>query len=366
MAVLKIQEFIRKHENWEELLTREPYYLTLKRKGSLVMFNYSQFSSQPSDIVNEARGLILDSEDNFKVVRCGLFRFYNEGEEGAADIDFTKCVYEEKVDGTLVMFYYYKDKWHMSTHKTFDSDDVEDTHGNINFTSYIECALKNLNIQLSKLNRARTYCFELVSPDTRVCVWYPETWLIYIMERDNTTLEEFIITTHNFIYPRTYSFEKLSEALSFFEGKRGDTFEGFVAREGTKRVKVKNPDWLRLHHFIGKQGSINNILDVIRNHPEDLDEILVYFPENKKSFLELKALYDKVVKFARDCDKAHFSEMPTVYPSKKAFVQDVQNHIPKEQWVLLFAAWSGKAEQVVRGLNNTKLLSIMQTFRKEE
>ena len=105
--MLKIQEFILENPNWEDLLSRAPYNLKIKWKDSLVMFNYIQGVSRPCDIVNEARGLILDSSNGFKVVRMSFYRFYNYGEPGAATIDTNAMCAIEKIDGSLIIFYYY-------------------------------------------------------------------------------------------------------------------------------------------------------------------------------------------------------------------------------------------------------------------
>lgn len=45
MYKLELRDFILSHDNWEELLTAEPYNLKISRDGDYIMFKYNQLSS---------------------------------------------------------------------------------------------------------------------------------------------------------------------------------------------------------------------------------------------------------------------------------------------------------------------------------
>ena len=46
MYKLELRDFILSHNNWEELLTAEPYYLKISRDDGYIMFKYnSNFTS---------------------------------------------------------------------------------------------------------------------------------------------------------------------------------------------------------------------------------------------------------------------------------------------------------------------------------
>ena len=77
--MLKIQEFIFNHpENWRELLSSPPYCLKISEDDGYVLFKYNQIESDFSEeICCEARGLIIDSTDKFKVVRMAFKKFFN-------------------------------------------------------------------------------------------------------------------------------------------------------------------------------------------------------------------------------------------------------------------------------------------------
>ena len=75
--MIKIINFIREHDNWEELLSSPPYSLSIKRKDTRILFKYSQIDSDFSlEIVREARGLILEDK-TWNVVCYPFKKFYN-------------------------------------------------------------------------------------------------------------------------------------------------------------------------------------------------------------------------------------------------------------------------------------------------
>ena len=49
MKQLKLIEFIKDHNNWEELLQQEPYCLKIKRDNNYIIFNYNQIMSDFSN-----------------------------------------------------------------------------------------------------------------------------------------------------------------------------------------------------------------------------------------------------------------------------------------------------------------------------
>ena len=55
-----IFNFILEHNNWHELLTDK--HITLKESGKRVIFNYAIFADFTDPVVQEARGIIIDTE----------------------------------------------------------------------------------------------------------------------------------------------------------------------------------------------------------------------------------------------------------------------------------------------------------------
>ena len=65
----RLKEFIKTHENWEDLLESAPYNLSIKEKDDFILFKYNQLYSDMSlPEVQEARGIIFRKSD-WKCVR---------------------------------------------------------------------------------------------------------------------------------------------------------------------------------------------------------------------------------------------------------------------------------------------------------
>ena len=104
--MLKIQEFISKHKNWERMLSEKPYCLKISRDCGVVGFMYNMLESDFSEkIVQEARGLWL-YEDTFEVACHSFDKFFNYGEEHAAKLDWDTVEVQEKIDGSLMKLWF--------------------------------------------------------------------------------------------------------------------------------------------------------------------------------------------------------------------------------------------------------------------
>lgn len=343
--MLKIQEFIFANPNWESLLAAEPYSLRIKEKDNLVMFNYTQGVSRPCDIVNEARGLILE-KDSWKVVRYGFYRFYNLHEEGAAQLDSDSIEVQEKIDGSLVMFYWYHG-WHMSTRSTFDAREASVGETYKTFENVIEVAMENSNINFNQFSKTCTYVFELVSPETQVIIPYNETKLYYLMTRNNNNLEESWNNTHNWPTFKTYNPRTMEEIENFVNSFHGKDFEGVVVKDRfNNRVKVKNLNWLKLHKmFNNGRLTKETILEMLMSGEDG--EFLSYWPEKKEDFKSVRVWYENLLARAELLDRRDY---PAKYPNRKDFAEFVSGFGSKWR-ALMFKAYDGKAFPWVNGMS---------------
>lgn len=369
--MLKTVEFILNNNNWEELLSGDPYNIRIKRKDSLVMFNYTQGISTPCEIVNECRGLILDESDNFKVIRYGLYRFYNHGETGHAEIDTSSMQVMEKIDGSLVMFYYYNNRWHHSTRSTFDSVEANIGETNTNFSELIERAIINQNIYVNDFDKNLTYVFELVSPESQIIVHYDETKLYFLMARDMTTLEEVIpYNIDTFTLPKLYEIKTLDDAIKIASEYSGKHFEGFVVKDKyNNRLKIKNTNWLRMHKmFANGRLTYNDALNMLISG--DATEYLSYFPEHTSIFQKVSDIYYGILNKAMnfDCvdiqksvtrkEFAEFVKYPSTLPESMSFLKTVLKYP-----AFAFSVYDGKAERFIR---NMKVDKFVKMFIKED
>lgn len=80
-----------------------------KKRPNLILLKYDQIGSPMSNpIVQECRGIVLDQEDNWKIVVYPYSKFFNMKElANAAEIDWTSPVRAyEKIDGSLLTMYF--------------------------------------------------------------------------------------------------------------------------------------------------------------------------------------------------------------------------------------------------------------------
>lgn len=87
-----------------------------KKYPQLVSLSYDQLKSDFKQvIVQQCRGIIVDTSNNFHVISLPYTKFFNYCESNAAKIDWKSARVTEKVDGSLMIMYYYKDEWHVSS-----------------------------------------------------------------------------------------------------------------------------------------------------------------------------------------------------------------------------------------------------------
>lgn len=277
---LELIKFIKEHENWEELLSKEPYHLSISRKDDFILFKYSQIDSDFSyQLVREARGIIF-YEPTWEIACYPFTKFFNLGEPHCADIDWTHgVVVSEKIDGSLIKFWW--DKWHnqwnVSTNGTIDAAEAE-----INGKSFywiVEKALGQHNISISQLtetlNRGKTYMFELVSPWNRVVIPYEKPDLYYLGERNNESGQESFDKNIRLPQPKLYYTNSSEQIISMANNLPWDE-EGYVVRDKYwNRCKIKSPLYVQAHYArTNNQISIRRLIEVIQKN--ERDEFMIY------------------------------------------------------------------------------------------
>ncbi len=287
MPQLEIQKFLIEHKsNWKELLTSDPYNLTIRERGNLLLFVYSQIDSDfDIPLVCECRGLILE-KDTFKVVCLPFFKFWNAQEGRAATIDWSTAVVQEKVDGSILKVFWYEDKWCFSTMSMIDAgectlqNDLDNRYPTF-YSLFMEGA-KKAGLNFDSLNKNYTYMFELVSPYNRVVVPYSDIEIYHTGTRDNITLKELDIDI-GVKKPKSYSFNNEAEVLEM-ASKLPFSEEGYVVVDGNwNRVKIKGPAYVAIHH-LKNNGVINKKRALALIMLNEHQEFLSYFKEYKEYF----------------------------------------------------------------------------------
>lgn len=377
--MLKIQEFIKAHDNWYDLLSAEPYNLKISEDDGFVLFKYNQIASDFSqEICKEARGLILDSTNNFRVVRMAFKKFFNIGEGFAAQLDWDTAVATEKIDGSIMSVWFARGKWHLSTNSTIDAfkAPLSGVGPYKNFGELFESVLPLSRFsEFSNILAHQCYTFELVSPYNKVVINYPETKVYLLSIRNMNTLVEHPLDEvaefakrFNFTMPQFYymndeaGFRRLVEQMP--EGH-----EGIVVRDAAgQRVKIKTLLYFEMHRAKNNGViTLERIVDLIRAN--DHYEFLSYFREYQPVFDDVKRQIDNtevVLKKVRQ-DVAEWKNNnkdvceQDARMARKWFAQDLGKKGP-----LYFAEYDSKLSNTIDSLETKKFISLFKIELKED
>lgn len=290
--MIKIINFIREHDNWEELLSSPPYSLSIKRKDTRILFKYSQIDSDFSlEIVREARGLILEDK-TWNVVCYPFKKFFNYGEAYADEIDWKSAKVTSKEDGSLIKVYFYNGEWRVGTNSTIDAEDaVLNSPYYRNFRELFDVAANNCKFDFDRLDPNYTYLMELCSRYNTIVVPYDEPKLFHIGARNNITCEEVEVDI-GIEKPKQYMLSSLDDCIAM-AATFDFTKEGFVVVDKNyHRVKVKSEDYVRVHR-LANNGSITleRAIDLIRMN--ELEEFLVYCPQYTDFINDVRNRFNK-------------------------------------------------------------------------
>lgn len=275
---IDLMAFLKQDDAYDIL---ESLGVIIKQDNDLTLLKYHQFETPRNHLTNQCRGTIVNDE---RIVCRGFYRFFNYGEEEASVIDWDTAVVQEKLDGSLIRFFFYHGWWHIATNGIIDAHDadMEGVKYN-NFYDLVNDYLESNNLwdELQKFDPDYTYLFELTSPYNRVVVPYKNTTLTFITRIHNETGKEAGNHT-NFQSVKEYHigkdecFKKVDE-MPYSE-------EGYVVKDGNNnRIKVKSPAYVRVHRIKGDTSpTAKHILEMI--HSGEHTEFLSYFPEYKEGF----------------------------------------------------------------------------------
>lgn len=299
----------------------------------LVILNYDQIKSKKSNpIVGECRGLVLDYQDNFRVVARAFNRFFNYGELPTVTrrFDWTKFSCLEKVDGSLVIIYFYNGTWRVNTRGSFANGELPGS--GMTWEAFIWSLLEEQ--EFGAADERCSYVYELCSLYNKVVVHHEEPKVIFLAKINNETGEECQNSAiGTFHIPKRYSFHSLDDLLYFLEHSQDltATDEGVVVKDKNgMRLKLKRESYLRLHRLRGESDNLNR-LDTIYELvlTGEQDEVLAHWPEYRERFRECE---NKIYVQLSLLNEAWF--LYKDIPSQKDFALKVQKIPGKLSWIL--------------------------------
>src|ERR1017187_359220 len=310
---LEIQKFLRSTPNGiEELKAR--YAIDCKRHGeypNLALFKYSQISSNFAEpIVQEARGIILDESDNWKVVCYTFKKFHNQSEPLAAKVDWLSARVQEKKDGSLCQYFYYDNRWHIATSGTPDASGEVNGFG-ITFAKLFWDTWSNSQWKTfgQFFCPGDCYAFELCGPQNRVVVDHKESYLTLIGIRHLDDLKEMPVEQFKWAV-KQFPIHNVDDCIKAAEALNPMQQEGFVVVDRNfNRIKIKSPAYIMLHHAKDSLSKRRMCEIVRKGEYSEFQTAIETLPELKKIFDEIYLKHETVVaaatftyKYLKDAD----------------------------------------------------------------
>ena len=376
---MEILNLIRANENWEEIITNAPYYIKTQWDGNYVLLKYNQLASDFNEkIVRECRGAIFyipSGGHEWADVVCYPFeKFGNYGESYVPEIDWNSARVLEKVDGSLIKLWYHEGDWHVSTNGCIDARKAETSEKGISFYNiFIRALLKqgNPEIFFATLDINYTYMFELVSPETRVTIEYPEPALYYLGERFMCTHQERAISTHTpyrakFLkFPKVYNLNSLEDCIKVVNQMGADE-EGFVVCDKNfNRVKVKSPEYL-IASKIRNNNTITTKRVIEAMRAGMLDDFYAY-AEDKKDFID--AVVNSYHSVAQNLEEAYQIAKDNYSAAPDIPWYKIVTALPKQFQGYCFMRHANKVENaydfINEHLSKTSLMEWIDDYIKE-
>lgn len=342
--------------------------INVKFEDGLVMFMYRDFADFSNLVVQNCRGIIL-YRDTFDIACYPFDKFNNYTSQLASDIDWKSARVLEKLDGQILKLWFnkYTNVWVLSSNGAIYTRDIIIRGGKTVGWLFDNSVSK---VDYTKLNKDKTYIFEIVSPYNKVIIDYNETEIYHIGTRDNITQKE-EETDIGISKPKIYNVKSLAEAIETANKicVQGDRHEGFVVVDKNyNRIKVKSQYYFDCKFVMGKlNGSKEVILELIDSLSEDeinsmvqkvpeMEQLIVYYKH------ELTKAYNKVDKLFKDADI-----MKAKYEYRMDYISWVDSLVVNKKLRKLLVKFYGTTktiEEFKQSVNKALIYSIVEKYNK--
>lgn len=344
---MRIDEFIFSANNLEtvhkELETLGIYPKQHSRYSNLYQYTYDQIDSAKNKfhpLVVSSRGIILDIEKK-KIVAYPFNRFFNYGEKPDQTFDFASMRVQEKLDGSLVIAYFYDGDWQFATK---GSPDAQGNVGAYSFT-FNELIRKTIITQYpdyrDRMNPDLTYMFELTSKYNQIVTNQEnnEGCLTLIGVRDLQTLEELPVVNFadKFLVVQEFDLKDIEQVLAVSKMLKPSECEGYVlVDKNFQRIKVKSPLYVAAHHMLGELSSKDDVVRLIREG--ELDEIASYLPHKAEDLKQQEAIYFNTIKKMQEYwETPVLQQMIQEGKSRKELALWIMQNIPQKYTFAIFS-----------------------------
>lgn len=274
--------------------------------NDLVMFKYTNIAVNFDNIyTRQSRGIILDESNNWEIISYPYDKFFNLGESKASKINWETTKFYEKLDGCLMILYYYDNQWLVSSSGKPDAcGRTRDPNMNLGQVFWEVWNNKNYILPLETRN---CYIFELMTQKNPVNIKYESDDLVFHGARNLDTLKEIqvedISPLYNWSIIEKHELNRDPEEIVSWVNKRAGTkHEGLILCDADfNRVKVKSKEYVALAYSISmfqknSEKCKEKVYELLLNeNHDDINELCNSFPKLKETFLEIKTLIERLI-----------------------------------------------------------------------
>jgi hypothetical protein len=323
-----VQELMDSRPDWLDVLETE-YKIKAVHDNGLVSLKYNQIESPMHEpIVQQCRGMVVHVERK-QVLARPYDKFWNHGDTGAAEIDWSTARVQEKLDGSLMILYWLDDGWNVASSGTpraggtFGADERT-------FRDAFWQTFESLDYGLPSYGRWGDACFmfELCDAPNRVVVRHEKPRLVLHgvrllsgNEYGGRAVVELLAEELGWEQVRQFPIRSAADCIAAAEALDPLQQEGFVVVDNAyRRVKIKSPRYVILHHLKG-EATPRRAVELWQTG--ETSELLSHFPEMAPAILEIQLKLDDVAQRAanehdeakcRSFDRKSYASMATRYP----------------------------------------------------
>jgi len=262
---------MQRNAELQQLITDRYVSVQKHPTADLFIYNYTP-KTQYERLWNEwtlaCRGLILDGAGN--VVARPFAKFFNLSELDPAQIPDEPFTVFEKMDGSLGILYWLNNQPAIATRGSFTSEQAR----------WATALLHNRYAHtFDKLDRTKTYLFEIIYPRNRIVVDYGtrETLVLLAIIDNATGHDETLTNAERIGFPVVPRYDGIADFRTLTALETPNS-EGFVVLfERGLRMKIKLAEYVRLHRIL--TGVSNLAIWEYMAAGKPLDELLDAVPD---------------------------------------------------------------------------------------
>lgn len=282
----------------------EQRYINVQKSDqfpNIVIYNYSK-SCQINKVWNDAtckcRGLVVDN-DTKEILARPFVKFWNYEELPDKTIipDLPFEVFE-KMDGSLGIMYFVDDVPYITTRGSLNS--IQGKHAT-------EVLHDRYSKFFNRLDKSKTYLFEIIWNEEHHCVQYGEyDDIILLAVIDTATGNEENIYNYSDIFTCTKKYDNVKDWHIIRDIFDGSNREGFVVKFANNfRIKMKYEQYFKIH-FLKSMLNEKIILEALStNTIKQLDENISSLDEENQIFYrtvvdKFTAKYNDIYKYCTE------------------------------------------------------------------